>query len=239
MPGLPRDDCEQGRCLDFCVGGSSDEVGFPYTQGYMPEEAIMGIAARDKLLTFEDFCLLVKDGQKGDLIDGVIYMASPENTAAYRLAKLLGTVMDFFVEERGLGEVFGSRVAFRLAEDQAPEPDLAFVRTENLHRVKRGYVEGPPDLALEIVSPESVDRDYVLKREQYRQAGVPEYWIVDEMQECVLLLRRTTSGAYREVKPRKGVLRSRALPGFWLRTEWLWQQPRPKKTMVLAEILGA
>jgi hypothetical protein len=46
------------------------------------------------------------------------------------------------------------------------------------------------------------------------------------------------SGAYREVKPRKGVLHSQALPGFWLRPGWLWQQPRPKKTLVLAQILG-
>jgi Uma2 family endonuclease len=133
------------------------------------------------------------------------------------------------VEERELGRVFGSRVAFRLGEKQGPEPDIAFVATENLHRVKRGHVDGPPDLALEIVSPDSVERDYVHKREQYRQAGVPEYWIVDELQESVLLLRRSAAGAYREVKPRKGVLQSQALPGFWLRPEWLWQQPRPKK----------
>src|SRR5579871_1826494 len=116
----------------------------------------MATATRDRSLTFDDFCFLVQDGQKGDLINGAIHMASPENTDAYRIGKWLGGLLDQFLEERGLGEVFGSRVAFRLAEDQAPEPDLAVVRTENLHRVKRGYVEGPPDLAIEIVSPDSV-----------------------------------------------------------------------------------
>ena len=40
-------------------------------------------------ITFEDFCFLVKDGQKADLIDGVIYMASPDNLDANRLSKWL------------------------------------------------------------------------------------------------------------------------------------------------------
>jgi Uma2 family endonuclease len=166
-------------------------------------------------------------------------MASPDNTDADDLFMWLGRLMGDFVEERALGRVFGSRVAFRLDKPQGPEPDIAFVRTDRLHLVKRGYVEGAPDLAVEIVSPDSVERDYVLKREQYRQAGVAEYWIVDEMEQRVTLLRLTAAGAYREAKPRKGLLHSQVLPGFWLRPQWLWQQPRPKKTTVLAEILKA
>ncbi|HZV03527.1 MAG TPA: Uma2 family endonuclease [Gemmataceae bacterium] len=197
----------------------------------------MGATTNGRALTFEDFYLLIKDGEKGDLIDGVIYMSSPENTDANSLFMWLGGLIHLFVEERELGEVFGSRVAFRMDEPQGPEPDIAFVRTERLHLVKRGYVEGPPDLAIEIVSPDSVDRDYVQKREQYRQAGVQEYWIVDEMEQRVVLLRLNAAGAYREVKPRKGALHSQVLYGFWLRPEWLWQEPRPKKATVLAEIL--
>lgn len=199
----------------------------------------MGIVPNVQSYTFEDFCLLIKDGEKGDLIDGVIYMSSPENTDANTLFVWLLRLMGDFVDERELGEVFGSRVAFRMEESQGPEPDIAFVRTERLHLVERGYIAGAPDLAVEIVSPDSIERDYAHKREQYRQAGVPEYWIVDEMSQGVVLLRRSTSGAYREVKPRNGVLSSRVLPGFWLRPEWLWQQPRPKKARVLAEILKA
>jgi Uma2 family endonuclease len=197
----------------------------------------MSIATRSGVYTFEDFCCLVKDGQKADLIDGVIYMASPESTEANDLFGWLFRLMGDFVEERDLGKVYGSRVAFRLAERQSPEPDIAFMRKERLHLVQRGHVDGPPDLAVEIVSPDSVERDYVAKREQYRQARVPEYWIVDEMERRVTLLRLTAGGAYREVGPRKGVLSSQALPGFWLRPEWLWQDPRPKKAAVLAELL--
>ncbi|HTU21503.1 MAG TPA: Uma2 family endonuclease [Gemmataceae bacterium] len=197
----------------------------------------MGTGANGKKCTFEEFCFLIKEGQKADLIDGVIYMSSPDNTDANSLFMWLGRLIGDFVEERDLGEVYGSRVAFRLEEHQSPEPDIAFVRTDHLHIVQRGFVDGPPDLAIEIVSPDSIERDYVRKREQYRQAGVPEYWIVDEVEQLVFLFKLSASGSYREVKPRKGVLHSQALPGFWLRPEWLWQEPRPKKTKILAEIL--
>jgi Uma2 family endonuclease len=188
--------------------------------------------------TFEDFCHLVKDGQKADLIHGVIYMASPENTDANALFMWLGSLMDFFVDERNLGRVVGSRVAMRLNDTNGPEPDIAFVGTERLDRIHRGYIDGPADLVVEIVSPESVERDYEKKRQQYEQAGIPEYWIVDEVLEKVTLLRLTRQGKYREVRARKGELHSQALPGFWFRPEWLWQNPRPKRAAVLAQILA-
>src|SRR5581483_9092524 len=120
---------------------------------------------------------------------------------------------------------------------ESPEPALAVVLKNRLHLVRRGPVAGRPNLAIEIVSPDSVERDYVKKRRQYQKAGVPEYWIVDEAEEKVTLLRLGVDGKYREARPRSGVLHSRVLPGFWLRTEWLWQRPR-KKAAILDEILG-
>src|SRR6516225_8794057 len=121
---------------------------------------------RSGVFTYDDFCALVRDGQKADLIDGVIYMASPENTEANDLEGWLLMVIRGFVRRKDLGKVFVSRVAYRLDKKNAPEPDIGFVRKANLHRIKRGGVQGPPDLAVEVVSPESVDRDYEEKRHQ-------------------------------------------------------------------------
>jgi Uma2 family endonuclease len=197
----------------------------------------MGVQTPSKGYTFEEFCLLVKDGQKADLVDGVIYMASPDNNDANRLCVWLLTLMEMFVEEKELGDMFVNRAAFRLDDANSPEPDIAFVRKDRLQLVQRGFTDGPPDLAVEIVSPESVERDYEKKRKQYQRAGVPEYWIVDELEEKVTLLRLAANRRYREVRPRKGVLTSEAMFGFWLRTEWLWQEPRPKKTAILELLL--
>jgi Uma2 family endonuclease len=197
----------------------------------------MNRATQTGLHTFEDFCFLVKEDQKADLIDGVIYMASPDNTDANELFMWLGGLLDLYVEENDLGKVYGSRVAFRLDDYNGPEPDIAFVRKDRLNRVARGHVKGGPDLAVEIVSPDSVQRDYEKKRKLYERAKVREYWIVDELEQRVTLLRLGPGGKYREVRPRKGELHSQAVPGFWIRTAWLWQQPRPKRVAVLKEML--
>jgi Uma2 family endonuclease len=186
---------------------------------------------------FEDFCEMVREDQKADLIDGVIYMASPENPDANKLFLWLASIMNIYARKKKLGEVYGSRVAFKLDEEHGPEPDIAFILTEHLDRVKRGRVEGPADLAVEIVSPESVERDYDHKRELYEEHGIPEYWIIDEMEETVTLLR-LKRGKYREVRPKKGALHSEVLSGFWLRPEWLWQEPRPDEIDTLEQILG-
>jgi Uma2 family endonuclease len=188
--------------------------------------------------TFEDLCALVKDGDKADLIDGVIYMASPDNTSANELFVWIIGLMGFFVEATVAGKVYGSRVALRLDDRNGPEPDIAFVRKTHLHLVKGGHIAGPADLTMEIVSPDSTDRDYHKKRRQYERARVPEYWIVDPLREKLTVLRLGPGGKYTRVQPRKGELHSRALPGFWVRPEWLWQEARPNMATILAELLG-
>ena len=194
-------------------------------------------ARRTGPYTFDDFCGMVREDQKADLLDGVIYMASPENTEANELYGWLFIVLGLFMDELDLGKIFGSRVALYLSDRNGPEPDIAVVLKASLHRVRRGHIDGPCDVAFEIISPDSVERDYVDKRELYQQAGVPEYWIVDEEEQKVTLLRLDNKGKYREVRPRKGELHSAVLPGFWLRPEWLWKLPRPKKTEVVAVLL--
>src|SRR5690242_3011734 len=109
----------------------------------------MGIITRRNSLTFDDFCVLVKDGQKGDLIEGVIYMASPDNTDANALEGWLIRLLGDFIETLDLGNLYHSRVAFWLDDFNAPEPDIGFVAKKRLDRVHRGRVKGPPDAAME------------------------------------------------------------------------------------------
>lgn len=198
----------------------------------------MGLKPRAGCFTYDDFCALVREDQKADLIDGVIYMASPENIDANDLFGWLFVVMSIFAEERKLGRIFGSRVACRLDDRHAPEPDLLFVRHEHDDRVHHGGVEGPPDLAIEIVSPESVERDYEKKRQQYQQFGVSEYWIIDEEEKAILPLRLNRRGRYSEVRPRRGRVYSDVFTGFWLDPNWLWQQPRPSRLAIVQLLIA-
>jgi len=66
----------------------------------------------------------VKDKEKADLIEGTIYMASPDNLDANDLAAWLMALMFCYVQHTKAGQVYHSRVAFRLDQKNAPEPDV-------------------------------------------------------------------------------------------------------------------
>jgi Uma2 family endonuclease len=196
-------------------------------------------ASAAELMTVDTFNAIVGDGQKADLIDGVIYMASPDTVENDQIASCLHTVLRSYVEKRDLGRVFGSRFAFVLSKHRAPEPDVAFVRRERLHLVGRHGMEGGPDVAVEVVSRDSRDRDYGDKKRLYLDAGVEEYWLVDPLQRRAEFYR--LSGDLYEMVPLEAnrIFRSVAVRGFWLDVDWLFTEPPVKAVEKLQEILGA
>lgn len=177
----------------------------------------------DDLIRFDDFCALVADGQKADLLDGVIYMASPDSRRANELTSFLDGLLRMFISAKGIGgEVYVNRFAFRITDLRAPEPDVAYVSEKRMHLVRDGAMDGGPDVAVEVVSRDSCERDYVHKRRIYEEAGVAEYWIVDPIQRRVEFLRLGEDGRY-DLSRLEGncIFRSRSIPGFWLNVEWL------------------
>jgi len=188
-------------------------------------------------VTFEEFLELVPDGDKADLLDGVIYMASPDNTDAGDLTTWLAIVFGGFVEYHDLGKVYLLRVCYRIGPKRGPEPDLGFVPKALEAMRRRGYIDGPPALAIEIVNPDSVERDYVLKRALYEQAGVREYWIIDPDEQRVTFLV-LHGKRFKKVVPVKHVFRSTVLPGLYVDERWLVTPARPKAYEFLRKLLG-
>lgn len=192
------------------------------------------------LLTFDDFCAIVRDGQKADLLDGVIYMASPDSNRSNQINGLLDFLVRGFVSARNLGgAVYVNRFAFQLDENNGPEPDLAWVAPDRMHLVEEGRMRGAPTVAVEIVSRDSRQRDWVDKRMKYEAAGVEEYWIIDPIQRRCEFLRRQENGRYDVVPLEENrIFRSRMIPGFWLNIEWLLATPLPNDYQCLQELLG-
>jgi Uma2 family endonuclease len=76
----------------------------------------------------------------------------------------------------------------RLPTGKYREPDLLLLRSPDDPRWRNEGWEGA-DLVVEIVSPDDPDRDFVTKRREYAQTGIPEYWIVDPQGETITVLR--------------------------------------------------
>lgn len=199
----------------------------------------MAIAVEHRVWTFEEFCERIPEGLKADLIDGVIYVASPDNIEHNELNLWSAELLRRFLRKRKIkGRVFGFRIAFRLNGENGPEPDLAYVRPERVHLIRKTFIKGAPDWSLEIVSPDSVERDYQKKRLQYERAGVAEYWIVDPLEQRMTCYRLGANGKYKEIRSRDGKVHSQVIPGFWVKPAWFWQSPLPDEDEVLAEILA-
>ena len=131
--------------------------------------------------------LLLPDDLKRDLIDGrlVEYPMTMRNRwharTEFRLCHLLGLWLDTMPEPRG--EVVSGEAGFRLRRnpDTSYGIDLAYVSAEVFAATPdtSPYIEGPPILAIEILSPSTVNGHLVKKIRSYLTLGVPLVWIVD------------------------------------------------------------
>ena len=191
----------------------------------------------EKLYTVEEFFDLTAY-EKADLIDGVIYVASPDSILNDDLTYFIRYLMSEFADSRSLGKVQGNRVAFVLGPRRSPEPDVAFVSTARLDLIAPTRVLGAPDIAVEITATESRKRDYEDKKHLYESAGVCEYWLIDPgRRSCFFYLLR--DGRYELAPLENGrIFRSETLPGFWLDVEWLFTDPLPDPAACLQQILA-
>ncbi|HQI86267.1 MAG TPA: Uma2 family endonuclease [Anaerolineae bacterium] len=154
----------------------------------------------------------------------------------------LYNLLGLFVQWLNLGKVRVAPFEVQLQSDGASrEPDLFFVATEHLERLTAKRFQGPPDLIVEIVSPDSVKRDRNDKFQEYRKAGVREYWIIDprEGHERADFFHLDEASEYHLFATEEDErVDSRVLSGFWLKPAWLWQADTLNPLALLFEIRG-
>jgi Uma2 family endonuclease len=177
------------------------------------------------LLTLEQFKRLVKDGMKADLINGVMFVTIPASYTHERLFGFLMRLVGDYVEAKDLGVILGSRSLVEVGPRDGYEPDLCFVAQNRLDIINETSIIGPPDLVIEIISPSTRRHDAYAKKQGYARLGVPEYWLIDPDNRAVVFYRLTESG-YVEDPVEDGVYHSLAVPGLWLRLDWLWDHPK-------------
>lgn len=188
-------------------------------------------------MTYEEFLDWADEDTFAEWVDGEVVWMSPITKEHDGLFDFLYRLLGGLVEQRRLGRVLSEPFQMKTAPDlPGRAPDLFFVATENLDRLQRTRLEGPADLVVEIVSPESRHRDTVDKFGEYEQGGVREYWLLDQPLAQAKFYGLGEDGRY-QILPIDvdGIFRSRVLPDVWLRVEWLWQEPRPTVLDVLRE----
>lgn len=108
------------------------------------------------------------------------------------------------------------------------EPDLQIILNDNPGQLTQTAMNGPADIVIEVVSAESVARDYGEKFEEYEKAGVREYWIFDPIRAQALFHRLGVDGTYDLLSADSdGKYSTPLLPKLVLHVPTLWQDKLP------------
>lgn len=189
----------------------------------------MGVATLSApSISFEEF-LEQYDGVHCEWVDGKVIEMSPVSRLHQDIGGFLFSLMKFYAAKHDLGQVYDQTFLIRLPSRRAGrEPDVMFVSKAKENRLRETYSDGAADMIVEIVSPDSIERDHVTKLQEYEDAGIPEYWIIDGWTKEIWFYQLDDTGHYQQIAPdAKGIYRCFALPGFWIDVNWLWQNPLP------------
>jgi Uma2 family endonuclease len=175
---------------------------------------------------------------KAEWIDGEVIIMAPASREHADLNGWIFRLVSEFVEHHDLGSVFGPEYPMRVVPIRTWRcPDIMFVGNAKLSKLHPTYLDGAPDLTVEIVSPDSEARDWRNKYNEYESSGVREYWIVDPLSKRVDAYALGRSKKYSQIHPDDhGRLPSKTLRGLYIRPDWLWQSPLPKLAGVLKEL---
>lgn len=188
-------------------------------------------------MTYEEFLAWADEDTRAEWVDGEVVFMGQVSRLHQEVGAFLFPLIKLFVEAYQLGIVFYESFQMKTgAKMPGRLPDILFVAKENLSRVKDNHLEGPADLAVEIISPESRSRDRGEKFYEYEQGGVREYWMLDPLRKQAEFYHLGDDGIYQLVPPDgEGKYYSLVLKGLWLKVDWLWQSPLPTSLSVLKE----
>lgn len=203
----------------------------------MGQEAVIdrNIGSPAPRMTYEEFLSWADEDTWAEWVDGEVSLMSPVSDEHADLAGWLLAILRPFVEAHQLGIVRAEPVQMKTGPDlPGRSPDLLFVAREHLSRRKKTHISGPADLVVEIISPDSVERDRSTKYGEYERGGVREYWLIDPLLKQAEFFQLGENGSYAPLPIESGgVFRSAVLKGLWLKLEWLWQEPLPPVLSVL------
>lgn len=174
---------------------------------------------KEILFTPEDLDRL-PDAVSYELVGGKLverHMGMESSFVAMQIGRKIGR----FLDDHPLGLLFAPDAGYRCFpgdSDKIRKPDLSFIRSGRLPDDKppRGYCPIPPDLAVEVISPNDLAYEVEMNVAEYKKAGVPLIWVVHPDARAVRVHRprRATAGAVSDLGEEDAISGEDVLPGF-------------------------
>ena len=189
-----------------------------------PLEDALSAPEENKRYTYADY-LSWEGPERYQLINGEVFMMASPSVA--HQAILVEMITQFNTWLRGKPcRAFVAPLDVRLfpeedkSDDTVVQPDLLVVCDKA--KLSKGSVDGPPDLAVEIVSPSTSQKEIILKFNAYLDAGVREYWVIDPGQNIVQVHVHEKGHFISSGYKGDAAVPSTVLPGFAIELKTLW-----------------
>src|SRR5262245_56253875 len=173
--------------------------------------------APDVKLTYDDYVLFPEDGLRHELIDGEHYVTPSPNLRHQDIIGRLYLIIGNWLQGHPVGRVYFAPLDVLFSQYDVVEPDLLFVSNERSGVLAEKFIQGAPDLAVEVVSASTRHRDDTIKLRLYERFGVREYWTVDPVAESMAVYRRVNDRFVRPIiltRAAADVFRTDVLPGL-------------------------
>ena len=144
-------------------------------------------------LTYDDYLCLPEDGKCHEIIDGEHCVTPAPSTKHQRVSGHLFAALYTHIRDTDAGQLFAAPTDVQLSEVDIVQPDLLFISHPRLSIIGPQFIQGAPDLVIEILSEATRRRDERVKLNLYDRHGVDEYWVVDPEAEMIVCYRRSGS----------------------------------------------
>lgn len=150
---------------------------------------------------YNDYAALQEDGQRYEIVDGVLYMAPSPSEGHQTVAGRIFRYLASYIEDNMLGRVYIAPFDVELAFNVVVQPDVLVLLNSHLDKITPSRIIGAPDLVVEVASPGTATHDRFTKLIAYAHAGVPEYWIADPASRTIEVFvlknnKYTSSGVF-------------------------------------------
>ena len=174
----------------------------------------MATVITDRRYTPDDL-LKMPDGERFELVNGQL-VETEMSAKANRIMVRIGSALGSFVDSHAIGSVFASELQYRCFPDdpnRVRKPDLSYVATARWKdEYEEGFVPIPPDLAVEVASPNEGLYEVQDKIEEYLAAGVRLIWLINPETRIVQVYRQ--DGTVSHLRGDAELSGEDVLPGF-------------------------
>ena len=179
-----------------------------------------------KIWTDEEFMALPDDGHHYEIINGELINMGNSGALHGYVCSTLMILLGGYVRQHNLGAMLDSSTAFKMKNGNKRSPDIAFFAKERLQGIAvlpSGYLEGAPDLAVEVLSPGNTVEEIDDKLTEYFENGSRLVWVINPTQHYVLVYR-SAQEPDRLLKGKDSLDGEEVIPGFTLAIADLFQK---------------